>query len=139
MPVPGDRHVHHHGILAGLGAGTAAVLGCFLLIAGVWHRVSAQVGTAVTVLVYALVAVVVAAAVYVVAFLGLRLRHHVTHPETLTRQTVRAEVIQPALPAAEVPAAAPPAALPAPSTHYHFDSPEAVEAAIRAIPRDERD
>src|SRR5580704_17717737 len=90
---------HHHGLLAGLGAGTAAVLGCFLLVAGVWHRVSAQVGTAVTVLVWALVSAVLAAVAFAIAYLGLRLRHHAAQPETLTRHAVRAEVIPPALPA----------------------------------------
>ena len=139
MPL-GDRHVHHHGMLAGLGAGTAAVLGCFLLVLGVWHRVSSQVGTAVTVLVYALVAVVLAAALYVVGFLGLRLRHHVTHPETLTRQAVRAEVIPPSLPAPETPAIpgpAPLAALPPPVTHnWHLNDPDTAAAVIRAIAED---
>ncbi|HEV2450973.1 MAG TPA: hypothetical protein VGS62_03505 [Streptosporangiaceae bacterium] len=130
------EHTHNHSILAGLGAGTAAVLGCFLLVAGVWHRVSSAVGTAVTVLVWALVAAVLAAAVYVVAFLGLRLRHHAAHPETLTRHAVRAEVIPPPAPA--LPAPAPLAALPPASTHYHFDTPDAVEAALRAMTGTER-
>jgi hypothetical protein len=134
------NHTHHHGLLAGLGAGTAAVLGCFLLVLGVWHRVSSQVGTAVTVLVWALVSAVLAAVVFLITYLGLRLRHHVTHPETLTRQSLRAEVIPPPLPAAEVPAI--PAPVPAaelpPARHYHFESADAVHAALSAMREDER-
>ena len=137
MPL-GDRHVHHHGMLAGLGAGTAAVLVCAVFVLSVWHRVSGTVAQAMTVIVWALVAVVLVAAAFAVAYLGLRLRHHVIHPETLTRHAVRAEVVPPALPAAEAPAlpAPPPVAeLPAPQhvTHNHFESAEAVRAALAAL------
>jgi hypothetical protein len=131
--ISGDQHVHHHGVLAGVGAGTAAVLVCGLLLLGVWHRVAGQVGVAVTVLVWALVAAVLAAAVYAVAFLALRLRHHVTHPETLTRRVVRAEVVPPAPPAA-LPAAEPLAALPPPvAHHWHLNDPDTAAAVIRAV------
>ncbi len=136
----GDRHVHHHGMLAGLGAGTAAVLVCAVFVLSVWHRVSGTVATAVTVIVWALVAAVLVAAVYVAGFLGLRLRHHVTHPETLTRHAVRADVIPPPLPAVDVPAipAHPPlAALPPPVTHnWHLNDPAAAAAVIRAVADD---
>jgi hypothetical protein len=134
--ISGDQHVHHHGALAGVGAGTAAVLVCGLLLLGVWHRVSGQVGVAVTVLVWALVAAVLAAAVYAVAFLALRLRRHVTHPETLTRQVVRAEVIPPPLPPAAppaVPVAEPLAALPPVAHHWHLNDPDTAAAVIRAV------
>jgi hypothetical protein len=135
--ISGDQHVHHHGALAGVGAGTAAVLIGGLLLLGVWHKVAGQVGVAVTVLVWALVAAVLAAAVYAVAFLALRLRHHVTHPETLTRHVVRAEVIPPALPAPAVPAvpaAEPLAALPPPvAHHWHLNDPDTAAAVIRAV------
>ena len=131
-------HTHHHGLLAGLGAGTAAVLVCAVFVLSVWHRVSGTVAEAVTVIVWALVAAVLAAAAYVLWFLFLRARHHLAHPETLTRHAVRAEVIPPALPAAEAPAlpAPPPVAeLPAPQhvTHNHFESAEAVRAALAAL------
>ena len=112
MPLltPGDTHIHHHSLLAGVGAATAAVLGCFALVLGVWHRVSGEVAVAVTVLVFALVAVILAVALYVVVRLGLLVRHHVAHPETLTRHAIRAEVIPgKALPAAESPAVPAPA------------------------------
>jgi hypothetical protein len=127
------NHTHHHGLLAGLGAGTAAVLGCFLLVLGVWHRVSSQVGTAVTVLVWTLVSAVLAAVVFLITYLGLRLRHHVTHPETLIRQRARAEVI-PAPAAAEIPAPAPLAALPAPVVHnWNLHDPDTAAAVVRAV------
>jgi hypothetical protein len=137
MRVDGGSHVHHHGILAGLGAGAVAVLGCVLLAAALWRRISGPVTTAVTVMVYALAAVVIAAAAYTVWFLYLRARYHAANPDTLTRQRARAEVI-PSLPpeAPAIPAPVPLAALPpAPQhiTHNHFDSAEAVEAALRAM------
>lgn len=128
---------HHRGLLAGLGAGAAAVLVGAVFLATVWRRVSGQVAIALDVIVWAFAAAVIGLAAFVLGYLVLRFRHHLAHPETLTRHTVRAEVITPS-PAAEVPAAALPAALPAPSTHYHFDSPGAVEAALRAMPRNER-
>lgn len=129
---------HHRGLLAGLGAGTVAVLVGAAFLATVWRRVSGQVAVALDVIVWAFVAAVIGLAAFVLGYLVLRFRHHLAHPETLTRHAVRAEVIPPSSPAAEVPAAAPLAALPAPSTHYHFDSPGAVEAALRAISDNER-
>jgi hypothetical protein len=108
----GGNHVHHHGLLAGLGAGAVAVLAAFGLVLAAWRQVSHSVGEAMTVLTWAVVVVVLAATVYVVGFLFLRLRHHVRYPETLTRQVVRAEIVPAAAPAAAVlPAAAPAAAI----------------------------
>jgi hypothetical protein len=135
MPLltPGDSHIHHHSLLAGVGAATAAVLVGGLALLGVWHRVSGAVGTAVLVVVWALVVLVVAAAAHGIHVLFLRSVHHARHPETLTRRTIRAtaEVVD-AAPAA-LPAPAPAAELPAGGAHYHFDSAEAVEAALRAM------
>ena len=141
MPL-GDRHVHHHGMLAGLGAGTAAVLVCAVFVLSVWHRVSGTVAQAMTVIVWALVAVVLVAAAFAVAYLGLRLRHHAIHPETLTRHAVRAEVIPQALPPAEAPALpAPLAALPSPVTnHWHLpQDADAAAAVIRSIAEGRQD
>jgi hypothetical protein len=133
MPL-GDSHPHHHGLLAGLGAGTAAVLVCGLLVMGVWHRVSGAVAAAVLVLVWALMAAVLAAAIYAVTFLFLRLRHHVIHPETLTRHAIRAEVIPPPLSATETPAipARVPVAEMLPVARYHSGSAGTVQAALPA-------
>jgi hypothetical protein len=138
VPGIGDTHVHHHSLLAGVGAATAAVLVAGLMLMGVWHRVSGAVAGAVAVIVWALAAAFIAAAVYAVMFLGLRLRHHVTHPETLTRHPLRAEVIPAAASADETPAVtapAPVAALPPPAiTHnWHLNDPETAAAVIRAV------
>lgn len=123
-------HVHHHGALAGVGAGTAAVLLAFGVLALAWHRVAGQVSMAVAVLAYAVmtaVAVIIGAGAF---YVFLWVRHRARNPELLAgRRTVRAEVAQAeaaAIPAREAPA------LPAP-VHYHFDSAEAVQAALAAI------
>lgn len=136
------NQTHHHGMLAGLGAGTAAVLVCAVFVLSVWHRVAGTVAEALDVIVWALVAAVLAAAAYVLGFLGLRLRHHVTHPETLTRQRVRAEVLPPPLPVPEspaIPAPAPLAALPPVTHNWHLNDPEAAAAAIRAMTEGRRE
>lgn len=130
---------HNRGLLAGLGAGAVAVLVGAAFLASVWRRVSGQVAVALDVIVWAFTATVTGAAMFTLGYLFLRLRLHLARPETLTRHTVRAEVIPSApLPAAEIPAAAPLAALPPASTHYHFDTPDAVEAALRAMTGTER-
>jgi len=135
----GGTHVHHHGLLSGLGAGAVGVLAGFGLMLMAWRTVGRAVGIAGNVIVWALTAFVVAAAAYGVLFLVLRLRHHVAHPETLTRQSVRAEVIPAAVPAITevqaVPVVKPAAALP-PGTHHTWrlpNDPEAAIAVIRAI------
>lgn len=91
------RHdgTHHHGPLAGLGAGAAGVLFASVVLALAWHRVAGQVSTGITVLVYVAVGAVCAAALLAVAFAVLWLRHRVLHPETLApRHQVRAEVAE---------------------------------------------
>lgn len=126
----------YRGILAGLSAGAAAVLVCFLLVLLAWHQVGPQVGTAASVIVWAIAAAAVATAAAWIWYLVLRMRHHAAHPETLTRHAVKAEVIQAPLPEpAPVPAASPVAELPAPQhiTHNHFDTAEAVRAALAAM------
>ena len=138
MPlITGDRPTHHHGLFAGLGAGTAAVLVCAVFVLSVWHRVSGTVALAVTVIVWALVAVLLVAAVYAVGFLGLQAPSSRDppgdpHPARGPRgghpgpgtACQRHAGIQPPAAAAELPAA---------GTHYHFDSAEAVETALRAM------
>ncbi len=84
---------HHHGPLAGVGAGAAAVLFAFGVLALAWHRVAAQVSTGITVLVYVVITVVCGLALAALAYVFLWLRHRIRHPETLAaRQVVRAEV-----------------------------------------------
>ena len=107
-----DTGTHHRGLLAGfsplagVSAGTAAVLFAFGVLALAWHRVAAQVSTGITVLVYAVITVVCGLLAAVLFYVVLWLRHRVRHPETLAgRQVVRAEVID--AEAIEVPAAQP--------------------------------
>ena len=130
--MPPDSTTHHHSLLAGVSAAGLAVIGAFGLVLLAWHQVSGAVGEAVTVIVWAVVAAVVGAVLAGGMLVFLHLRHRVQHPETLARQAVRAEVLDPlpqqvpAQPAAELPAGGS-------HTHYHFDSAEAVEAALQAM------
>jgi hypothetical protein len=115
---PGSTH--HHGILAGLGAGTAAVILAGVLVLAVWRNIAGQASVAVEVIVWALTAAVVGAVAAGFAFAFLWIRHRARHPETLTRATVRAEVTGPAA-AREIPAAAPVAEL-APGPAWRLNS-----------------
>jgi hypothetical protein len=114
----GSDQTHHHGLLAGLGAGAAAVLAamvlCAVFVFAVWHHVAGQVSVAVAVVVWAFTAAVVAVVAAGIAYAFLFVRHRVLHPEALARPAVRAEVIAPAAaPPVEIPPAAPVAELPA--------------------------
>ena len=112
----GRDQTHHHGALAGLGAGAAAVLAamalCAVLVLAVWHHIAGQLSVAVQVIVWALTAAVVAVVAAGMVYAVLFLRHRVLHPETLARTTVRAEAIGPPAPP-EIPPPAPVAELPA--------------------------
>ena len=129
--VPDGQQTHHHGLLAGISAGAMAVLLAFGLVLLAWHRIAGAVGGAVIVIVWTAAAVVIVAALVFGAFAVLWLRHRLLHPEVLSRQPVRAEVTS-ETPAA-IPSAPPVAELPAADIHYHFDSAEAVQAALRAM------
>ena len=122
----GGNHIHHHGLLSGLGAGAVGVLAVLALMFAAWGQVSHAVGTAATVIIWALAAGVVAFVAVEIAVRFLRLRHHVLHPETLMRQSVRAEVIPGQVVAAGVPA------LPPGMRMLPSDPDEAI-AMIRAI------
>ncbi len=130
--MPPDATTHHHGILAGVSAAAMAVIAAFGLLLLAWHRIAGAVGAAVTVIVWAVAAAVIGAVIAGAVLVFLHLRHRVQHPETLARQAVRAEVLDPlpqqipAQPVAELPAGGS-------HTHYHFDSAEAVEAALQAM------
>ncbi|HEY3652360.1 MAG TPA: hypothetical protein VGL33_30630 [Streptosporangiaceae bacterium] len=95
-----DTGTHHRGLLAGfsplagVSAGTAAVLFAFGVLALAWHRVAGQVSTGITVLVYVAITAVCGLMGAVLFYAFLWLRHRVRHPETLAgRQVVRAEVV----------------------------------------------
>ena len=128
-----SQHTHHHSLLAGASAGAVAVVAVFGLVLLAWHTVSGMVGEAVIVIVWAVSAAVIVAVLAAALYAALWLRHRIRHPEVLGRRAVRAEVV-PEAPAA-VPAPPPAAELPAAGTHthYHFDSAEAVEAALKAL------
>ena len=86
------KDTHHHGPLAGLGAGAAAVLFAFGVLALAWHRVAGQVSMAVAVLAYAVMAAVAAAVCAAAWYVVLWVRHRARNPELLSRQQVTASV-----------------------------------------------
>jgi len=138
-----DAGTHHHGPLAGLGAGAAAVLFATVVLLLAWHRVAAQVSTGITVLVYVVITAVCSLALAVLFYAVLWLRHRVRHPETLAgRQVVRAEVVDPAAPPAI--AAAQPAAIEPPRV-YLIVTPDQLATLMRQqvtdtqLPRDSHD
>ncbi len=131
----GGDHTHNHGLLAGISARAAGVLALLVLMLLAWHRVGQAFGTAATVILWALAALVVAYVASEIAVRFLRLRHHVLHPETLVPQTVRAEIIpaQGAPAITGVPVPAPAIEAPRREIHYHFNTAEAVWAARRVM------
>ena len=72
--------------LAGVSAGTAAVLFVFGVLCLAWHRVAAQVSTGITVLVYVVITVVCGLALAALVYVVLWLRHRVRYPELLVRR-----------------------------------------------------
>ena len=111
---------HHHGPLAGLGAGAAAVLFAFGVLALAWHRIAGQVSIGITVLVYVVIAAVCALVLAALFYVGLWLRHRVRNPELLAgRHAIRAEVLPAAAPAAQAVEAAQPAAIEPPRTYLN--------------------
>jgi hypothetical protein len=125
-----SEHTHHHSLLAGVGAGTAAIgVGGACLIA-VWHRVAGPVGTAVLVIVLAVTAAVILAVIAAAVYAFLWLRHRVRNPDLLAgRHTVRAEVLpaQPPGAASQLLAWRPAAAIDPPRAGaYRPDQPAAI-------------
>ena len=121
---------HHHGPLAGVSAGAAAVLvGGGVILIGARR----QLGEVAAVVAWALMAAVVGAVAAAAVYVFLWLRHRFRHPETLAgRQVIRAGVLdQAAAPQAVQPAAAQPAAIEPPrEIHLHFHAADPAEAAV---------
>ena len=118
---------HHHGPLAGLGAGAAAVLtgGGLVLIAA-----RRQLGELATVAAWALMAAVVGAVAAAAVYAVLWLRHRVLHPEVLSgRQAVTAEVTAAPVPPQAVTAPAAAAIGPPREIHLHIYASDPAEAA----------
>ena len=118
---------HHHGPLAGLGAGAAAVLtgGGVILIAA-----RRQLGEVATVISWALMAAVVGAVIAAAVYVFLWLRHRVRHPEILAgRHVLRAEVVDEAA-APQAAGAVQPAAIEPPRVYLNV-TPDQLAAILR--------
>jgi apolipoprotein N-acyltransferase len=94
-----DTGTHHRGLLAGfsplagVSAGTAAVLFAFGVLALAWHQVSGHVSLAITILAYTVIAalaVVTGAGTWLVV---LWVAHRHRNPELLVRRADRARVL----------------------------------------------
>lgn len=120
---------HHHGPLAGIGAGAAAVLTGGVLVLVAARR---QLGEVAAVIAWALSAAVVGAVIAAAVYVALWLRHRVHHPELLAgRQVIRAEVADAAAvpQAIEIPAARP-AAIEPPRVYLNV-TPDQLAALMR--------
>jgi apolipoprotein N-acyltransferase len=130
-----DTGMHHRGLLAGfsplagVSAGTAAVLFAFGVLALAWHRVAGQVATGITVLVYVVITVVCGLALAALAYVVLWLRHRVRNPEILAPRSARAEVVDAELVPQAI-AAAPPAAIEPPRVYLNV-TPDQLAAIMR--------
>jgi hypothetical protein len=149
--VPDTRGgTHHRGLLAGfsplagVSAGTAAVLFAFGTLALAWHQVSGHVSLAITMLAYAVMAalaVVVGAGTW---FVVLWVRHRARNPELLVRrvQVLDAEP-PPSVPELLAPPVAP-AAIESPRVYLNV-TPDQLAALMRQqvtftqLPRDDHD
>jgi hypothetical protein len=135
-----DAGTHHRGLLAGfsplagVSAGTAAVLFAFGVLVLAWHRVAAQVSTGITVLVYVVITAVCGLLLAVLFYAFLWLRHRVRHPETLaSRHAVQAGVLD-AEPVPQVIAATPLPAIEPPRVYLNVTDDQ-----LAAIVRNHRE
>ncbi|MGP0027919.1 MAG: hypothetical protein ACLPKE_31865 [Streptosporangiaceae bacterium] len=127
---------HHHGPLAGLGAGAAAVLVGGGLILAAARR---QLGEVATVVAWALMAAVILAVIAAAVYVVLWLRHRVLHPEVLARPpSIRAEVTaaepapRPGAASVPLPYAEPAALEPGREVHLHLNvTPDQLAAIMR--------
>jgi apolipoprotein N-acyltransferase len=134
-----DAGTHHRGPLsgfsplAGVSAGTAAVLFAFGVLALAWHQVSGHVSLAITILAYmviAALAVVTGAGTWLVV---LWVAHRHRNPELLVRRADRVQVLD-AEPAPEAVAAA---ALPAIEPPRMYLTDDQFAAIMRQHKREE--
>ncbi len=89
------KDTHHHGPLAGLGAGAAAVLFAFGVLALAWHRVAGQVSMAVAAFAYAVMAALAVVTGTGTWYIVLWVRHRARNPELLApRRASRAGVAE---------------------------------------------
>jgi hypothetical protein len=127
--------------LAGVTAGTAAVLFAFGVLALAWHRVAGQVSAGITVLVYVVITAVCGLLLAALFYVFLWLRHRHRNPELLApRRAVRAEVLEAESP--QVIAAAEPAAIEPPRMYFTDDQFAALmrqQVTVTQLPRDDRE
>ena len=117
----GGDGAQYRGPLAGVRAGAMAVLVAVpLLLWMVWHAVAEAAGIAGVVMIGGLAALWCAGVLYGIGCLVLRFRMHLHQPETLTRRTIRAEVINPEPPALS---SQPVAELGSQGIHLHLNGP----------------
>jgi uncharacterized membrane protein YtjA (UPF0391 family) len=94
-----DAGTHHRGLLAGfsplagVSAGTAAVLFAFGVLLLAWHQVSGHVSLAITMLAYAVIAALAVAAGAGAWLAVLWVAHRHRNPELLARRADRVQVL----------------------------------------------
>ena len=142
-----DHGTHNHGLmsgfspLAGVSAGTAAVLFAFGVLCLAWHQVSGHVSLAITVLAYVVIAAL--AVTFVagawLAVLWVALRHR--NPELLVRRPASSFALSDeAVP--QVAAAAQPAAIEPPRVYFTDDQFAEImrqQVTVTQLPRDDQD
>ncbi len=144
-----ETGTHHRGLLAGfsplagVSAGTAAVLFAFGTLALAWHQVSGHVSLAITMLAYAVIAALAVAAGAGAWLVVLWVAHRHRNPELLARRADRVQVLD-AEPVPEAVAAAPLPAIEPPRVYLNV-TPDQLAAIMRQqvtftqLPRDNRD
>lgn len=125
-----DTGTHHHGPLAGLGAGAAAVLFASFVLALAWHRVAGQVSMAIAVLAYTVIAAAAAISVAAALYVFLWVRHRARNPELLAPRRATPAGIPDAEPVPQAIEAAVPAAI-EPSRVYLNVTPDQLAMLMR--------
>jgi apolipoprotein N-acyltransferase len=131
---------HHYGLspLAGVSAGSAAVLFAFGVLALAWHRVAGQVSTGIVMAVYVFIAAAVLAALAAAAHVVLRLYH-----QAVMQQHERARTAPATEAAPQAVTAARPAAIEPPRVYLNVTEDQ-LAAILRQqvtdtqLPRDSR-
>lgn len=86
------EQTHNHGLLAGVSAGAMGVLVLLVLLLLLWHRVSGPLGTALLVVIWALMITVVGLLVLLLVYAGSWVAYRVRNPAMLaSRVTLRAK------------------------------------------------
>jgi hypothetical protein len=126
-----DGGTHRYGLspLAGVSAGTAAVLFAFGVLLLAWHRVAGQVSTGITVLVYVFIAALAVTFGAWTWLVVLWVAHRHRNPELLVRRAPRAQVLD-ADPVPEPVAVVPLPAIEPPRVYLNI-TPDELAAILR--------